>query len=177
MSPPALSVVRMSNPMREVWQGEMWMVNRLVSVQDGTVQLCRCTLGPPHTHPLLPDAVNDAFWFPFLSVRPRVMNNVDNTETRALCYHKIWHKVILLYFTLHLLQHRCAFCCEDLPDLLPVLFPPCLRCGRACQWKVASAQGVTGCGLWAAGCCLEETRHEKKPGGSWQPMFCKTPNI
>lgn len=156
MSPPALLAVRMSKGSpQQPHEGSVagWDVDgeyRLVSVQDGTLQLCRCTLGPPHTHPLLPDAVNDAFWFPFLNVRPRVMNNVDNTETRALCYHKIWHKVILLYFTLHLLQHRCAFCCEDLPDLLPVLFPPCLRCGWACQWKVASAQGVTGCGLWAA---------------------------
>lgn len=178
--PPALSVLRMSKGFPQQpheWCPQSvagWDVEReyrLVSVQDGALQLCRCTLAPPHAHPLLPDAVNDAFGFYFLSGRPRVMNNVDNTETRALLPWNITQSFYSI--SLYLLQHQCATCCKDLTDLLPVLFPPCLGCGWAYQWKVASAQGLT----WPVGCCLEETRHEKESGGSWQPKFCKTPNI
>lgn len=102
-----------------------------------------------------------------LSAGPRVVSNGSNTTTRTLCYHGRWHEVISFYLTLRLPQHQCASCCEDLTDLLPALCPRCLRCGWACQRKVASAPGLT----WPADCCLEATSMTRSLVGADNQSF------
>lgn len=65
--PPVLSVLSMSKgspqqPQEESaagWDGKR--EHGLVSVENGALQPRTCTLAPPHTHPLLPAAVHNAF--------------------------------------------------------------------------------------------------------------------